>query len=384
MKNYLGQMGGKLANDKREAWEIKAVNKMVCHNNHAERPFAVLKAFAQVVPSLSLQNLSRLVHSLVNGTHRCADTFEKRSVSQGICPRLPGIAITAHPDAKAAVHKLCSVRRKNVGLVTLLQRDAYRTDKNAQVMNRKHKASEKFEVNVAKQARIAASRNKAEETATNSLCNDLQELEHQLQSWQNSKGGRLVFLKEQVYAIIAGEHPRLYPGLGQEWRKRGGKLRVSSNNKSQSSEDYLTQLVTTMLKEDGDTLGVNNSNAQSVTQDYIHALPTISLEYTNPKAVAWKQEFCKSIADLATPKDDPMYLCWTSSVRQRHQGIAEIIPHCRNPICAVILFDTTKLLGSNVSQPFTIADQARSTWCQWKRKWKDRTPFSPIPFKAMP
>jgi hypothetical protein len=57
MKNYLRQTNGKLANDKREAWEIKAVHKMVCPNNHAERPFAVLKALAQMYPSLSLRNL---------------------------------------------------------------------------------------------------------------------------------------------------------------------------------------------------------------------------------------------------------------------------------------------------------------------------------------
>jgi hypothetical protein len=158
----------------KQAWEIKAVSKMVCHNNHAERPFAVLKALAQLYPSLSLRNLSRLVHSLVNGTHRCADIFGKISATKGLCHRLPGIAITAHPEIKAAVNKLCSVRRKTPGLVTIIQRDAYRTDKYAQVMNRKRKTSEKFEANVAKQkARIAASRDKAEETASNSLCTNL-------------------------------------------------------------------------------------------------------------------------------------------------------------------------------------------------------------------
>jgi hypothetical protein len=308
MKNYIRQTDGKLANDKRAAWEIMAVNKTVCHNNHAERPFAVLKALAQMYPSLSLRNLSRLVHSLVNGTHRCADTFGIRNVNLGICPRLPGIALTAHPKVKEAVSKLCSVRRKTAGLVTIMQREAFRTDQKAQVLNRKRKAKEKFEENVAKQARIAASRNNAEETATNSLCTDLEELEHQLESRQNSKGARLIFLKEQIYARIAGEHPRLYSGLGPEWRKRGGKLRVSSNNKFQSDEDYLTQLVIAMLKEDGDTLGVNNSNAQSATQDYIRALPSIPLEYTNPKAVAWKQEFSKFIAELATPKDDTIFI----------------------------------------------------------------------------
>jgi hypothetical protein len=219
-----------------------------------------------------------------------------------------GLTGVLSPFTGNSYNKLCSVRHKTPGLVTIIQRDAYRTDKYAQVLNRKRKASEKFDANVAKQARIAASRDKAEETASNSLCTDLQELEHQLESRQNSKGGRLIFLKEQIYARIAGEHPRLYPGLGQEWRKRGGKLRVSSNNKSQSNEDYLTQLVIAMLKEDGDTLGVNNSNGLSVTQEYIRALPCISLEYTNPKAVAWKQEFSKSIEELATPKDDPMFL----------------------------------------------------------------------------
>ncbi len=179
---------------------------------------------------------------------------------------------------KEAVSKLCSVRRKTAELVTIRQREAFRTDQKAQVLNRKRKAKEKFEENVAKQARIAASRNNEEETATNSLCTDLEELEHQLESRQNNKGARLIFLKEQIYARIAGEHPRLHPGLGPEWRKRGGKLRVSSNNKCQSDEDYLTQLVIAMLKEDGDTLEVNNSNAQSATQDYIRALPSISLD----------------------------------------------------------------------------------------------------------
>jgi hypothetical protein len=140
------------------------------------------------------------------------------------------------------------------------------------------------------------------------LCTDLHDLKNQLKSRNNSKSARLDFLKEQVYARIAGENPRSYPGLGSEWRKKGGKLRVSSNNTSQSTEDYLTQLVTAMLKEDADTFGVNNTSGNSTGQDYIRALPTICLEYTNPKALAWKEEFSATIAQLAMPKDDPMYL----------------------------------------------------------------------------
>ena len=308
MKNYLRQTGGKLANENREPWERSAVHKMVCHNNYAERPFAVLKAYAKVFPSLSLSNLAHLVHSLVNGTHRCAEIFGTRKKSEGICPRLPGIALTAHPEVKAAVNKLCSVRRKTVGEVTRQHREAYRVDKYAQIMTRKRKTKEKFDANVAKQAKIAANRDKAEETSSNSLCIDLIDLKNQLKSRSNSKSARLDFLKEQVYARIAGENPRSYPGLGSEWRKQGGKLRVSSNNTSQSTEDYLTQLVTAMLKEDEDTFGVKNTSGTSTGQDYIRALPTISLEHTNPKALAWKAEFSATIAQLAMPKDDPMYV----------------------------------------------------------------------------
>jgi hypothetical protein len=287
---------------------LNSVKKMVCHNNHAERPFAVLKAFAKMYPSLSLRNLSWLVHSIVNGTHWCAEIFGTKAKSVSVTARFAGIALTAHPDIKSAVNKICSVRRKTVGQVTQLLRASHRVDKNDQVETRKRKAADKFDANVLQQATLAGHRNKAEETAMNSLCTDLEDLEHQLLARQNNKPSRIFFLKEQVYARIAGEKPRLYLGLGAEWRKAGGKIRVSSKNKSQPDEDYLTQLVTAMLREDAANLGVNNSHMPSVTQDYIRALPTISLEYTSRKAVAWKEEFSSEIAKLATPLDDSMLL----------------------------------------------------------------------------
>ena len=75
MDKYLKQTDGELSNDKREDWEIEATKGMMSHNNFAERPFAVLKAFAKTYPALSLRNLAWLSHSLVNGTHRPASTF---------------------------------------------------------------------------------------------------------------------------------------------------------------------------------------------------------------------------------------------------------------------------------------------------------------------
>jgi hypothetical protein len=58
MKDYLRQTEGKLSNGKRETWELEAVKGMLSHNNHAERPVAVLRAFAKMYPALSLRNLA--------------------------------------------------------------------------------------------------------------------------------------------------------------------------------------------------------------------------------------------------------------------------------------------------------------------------------------
>jgi hypothetical protein len=75
MKHYIKQTDGILSNEKREKWEMAAVKDMVAHNNFAERPFAVVKALARMYPSFSLRNLSHLTHSIVNGTHRCAEAL---------------------------------------------------------------------------------------------------------------------------------------------------------------------------------------------------------------------------------------------------------------------------------------------------------------------
>ncbi len=154
---------------------------------------------------------------------------------------------TAHPDLKRAVNTLCSVRRKTKGRITLLARDAHKTDKGLQRETRKRKAKEKHAAQVRKQARSAALRDKAEQTATNSLCQDLNELNIQLKARGNQKNSRVSYLKDQVYARIAGEHPRQYPALGPEWRKAGGKIRLSASTSNQSDEDYLTKLVAAMI-----------------------------------------------------------------------------------------------------------------------------------------
>ena len=192
--------------------------------------------------------------------------------------------------------------------MTYLVREAHKVDRVAQVANRKRKATEKHEAQIRKQARTAASRDKAEETATTSLVRDLTQLNLQLKARCNNKESRVTLLKDQIYARIGGECPRLYPGLGDEWRKQGGKIRISAPSKNQTAEDYLMKLLAAMMKEDSATCGINETNVAFHTQDYIRAVPSIALDFTNPKSIAYKKEFSKQIADLATPVDDPTYI----------------------------------------------------------------------------
>jgi hypothetical protein len=45
-----------------------------------------------------------------------------------------------------------------------------------------------------------------------------------------------------------------------------------------------------------------------VSEQFIRLLPTLSLEFYNPKAATLKAEFSEIIAALATPIDDPVYM----------------------------------------------------------------------------
>jgi hypothetical protein len=43
MKKYLRQTDGENANERRNEADLERCNEMLCHNNNAERPFAVLR-----------------------------------------------------------------------------------------------------------------------------------------------------------------------------------------------------------------------------------------------------------------------------------------------------------------------------------------------------
>jgi hypothetical protein len=103
MKNYLRQTNGSLQTGNREQWEQDKCKYMLSHNNGAERPFAILRVYKHLYPSLTLENLGKLSQSIVNGTHR---PKHNRLAA--------GIALTADLRLRQCITQLCSVRRLKV------------------------------------------------------------------------------------------------------------------------------------------------------------------------------------------------------------------------------------------------------------------------------
>ena len=306
MGNYLRQTDGLLQNANRNTWEFEATKKMLCHNNHAERPFAVLRGIWKTYPSLSLQNLGWLAHSLANGTHRPAHTYGTKKDSNGDHCFKAGIALTAHPTLKRAVNIVCSVKRKTIGAVTQLVRAAQASDKEEQGATRKRKAREKYLKSLRLKASKALKADKAEHTAAHHLVLSIENLENELTARITNKQSTITFLKDQFDARVVGELQRTYHTIGPEYRKRGGGLRKCPADKRQELT-YLTELVKLMITEDQDTLGFNSIDVHGSSFQYIRFLPTITTEFANPKVKILKDEFEAEIAELSAPVDDPVY-----------------------------------------------------------------------------
>jgi hypothetical protein len=50
MGQYLEVTGGQLANSNKSSWEKDIAARMICTNNHAEGPFATVRAFLHMYP----------------------------------------------------------------------------------------------------------------------------------------------------------------------------------------------------------------------------------------------------------------------------------------------------------------------------------------------
>ncbi len=109
----------------------------------------------------------------------------------------------------------------------------------------------------------------------------IEELETQLQARCTSAAARITFMKEQFHARVFGETPRDYRGLGPEFRGVHGKLKLTPSDGG-GKEAYLVELIKAMIREDGNLLAYPNGMPK-FTQEFIRCLPSLSLDFTNPK-----------------------------------------------------------------------------------------------------
>jgi hypothetical protein len=168
-------------------------------------------------------------------------------------------------------------------------------------------AGVRYDKNVRKKAKHAAKRDHAEEILGTSLVTSIEALETQLLARCTSSSARTAFLRDQFHARVSGETPRLYPGLGKEFRSKNGKLKLTPSDGKTNKEAYLVTLLKAMIDEDGDLLATEHYMPK-FTENYIRVLPSLTSDYTNPVASDLKNEFAKHIADIAAPEDDPVFV----------------------------------------------------------------------------
>ena len=115
MGDYLEATNGSRAESQLEPWVKARVVELIAHNNDAERPFAVIKLFDQLFPTMTLGNMSGLSQARVNHTFNLAAPTAKTKKKKAAAPANAGAAIAADPRLRAAVSAVCSVRRRKVG-----------------------------------------------------------------------------------------------------------------------------------------------------------------------------------------------------------------------------------------------------------------------------
>ena len=68
MGNYLEAIDGNYKELRLGEWEKDRANGLLCHNNAAVRPFAVMRWLYRIYPSMAIPSLLHVAHAIANGT----------------------------------------------------------------------------------------------------------------------------------------------------------------------------------------------------------------------------------------------------------------------------------------------------------------------------
>ena len=286
MADYLEATDGRYKESRLEEWEKSRANGLLCHNNPAERPFAIMKWLQKQYPSMNISSLSHVANAIVNGTY-----------NEG------GAAATVHEDLKQALRKLCCVRDSSLGAITKMVRDFRVGDKR-----RRDEHVAQHRKDAEREALLKAQRKAAREDAANEtiLTESEDELNLQLgamvkRDGSMNKAETLKFLKAQYNKrVLEG---RDYSALGPEYRsQKTGKLVMNKGGRNEV--EYMSELLRAMIVEDGNHTYRSRGPEVKVLRKLATVCPSRTSAHSVDAKIA-KELLC---AEMIKPEDDPDYV----------------------------------------------------------------------------
>lgn len=337
MGNYLAATGGLLSNKNKSPWEKAIAARMSCTNNSAEGPFATVRAFLQMYPSLKLRTVASLSAAIVNGTHRPAHKVllhplplysEVDFLSLSFYPRFKvgnrmvaaGMAVAGSPELKSAVTILCCVRTKSQGKVTIFLRENNIRDAVGAAVLRKKLMAKKMQKKARSHANKMADFDVAAETI---LAETVGALADEVASFGQAKIAVRTYLQEQYKSrrLLRNGNYKTIP-YDSEYRQKvkpyalrmnpfpsdGGKVTTDMQI------TYLTKLLHLMIAEDSQRPLATTAGPED--QNLVRRLPVLSEHHLNPESVRLKLLQESTVAAMAAPKDNP----WFARLHEEYMG----------------------------------------------------------------
>ncbi len=238
------------------------MSQLISHNNAAERPFGIVKAYLNVYKTMKLSTLANFSLAITNDSHQPAGKFGKTTNTKKREPKPAGIAVTSPEVLKCAVTKLCGTRVVNTGKVTALLRakcasdtqlaDARRKARMQAELARKARQHLKKEYNLTRTWKSHLKKGiKLNQNMEEPLAVSPQDLEDELELLGHAKLlTSYAYLKRQFSAREARANSEKfnYPAIGVQYRDKGGKKLKFTPSNCENKLEHLKRLVLLMMQ----------------------------------------------------------------------------------------------------------------------------------------
>ena len=273
---------------------------------------------------MNLCNLAKFTLSMCNGSHSMAGPKGKQQKTKDRIVLEGGMGITCDPRLQEVVTRLCGVRRRKPGAITMLVRTAFEHDKvlakELRLANEVEEKSKKAKQHLNKAIKFNV--NVEEPLATTSLL-----LHAQLKAMDYKKGVCLAYLKRQFDARMtrAEGDNYTYETIPARYRSlHTGKL-VKKQPDTADPMAYLTELVVAMIAVDSK----RTFSGDLTLSGLIRSTPVLEAETTNPISVEAKKRMDDYLVLQAEQVDDPWLLqleidykgqvCFLHDIAARHK-----------------------------------------------------------------